>query len=64
MKEHVFILLAHYGDITVVRDVFATFVEAVKAREIMRGKKLNMTFSIGSYQVWETVEQAQKEERL
>jgi hypothetical protein len=64
MEKHVFILLARCDDITVVRGVFATFVEAVKAREIMRGKKLNMTYSVGTYQVWETVEQAQKEERL
>ena len=64
MKEHVFILLAHCGDITVVRGVFTTFNEAAKARVIMGEKKLNMTYSIGTYQVWETVEQAQAEERL
>jgi hypothetical protein len=64
MKDHVFILLAHYDEITVVRAVFKTFDEAVKARKIMEAKKLNMNYSIGTYQVWETVEQAQAEDRL
>lgn len=64
MKDHIFILLAHYDTAQFVRGVFATFNEAVKAREIMEAKKLNMTYSISPYQVWETVEQAQAEDRL
>lgn len=64
MEKHVHILIAHYDTAQFVRGVFATFNEAVKAREIMEAKKLNMIYSIGTYQVWESVEQAQKEERL
>lgn len=64
MKDHIFILIAHYDVAQYVRGVFATFNEAVKAREIMEAKKLNMTYSISPYQVWETVEQAQAEDRL
>lgn len=64
MKDHVHILIAHYDTAQFVRGVFATFDEAVKARHIMEAKKLNMTYSISPYQVWESVEQAQAEDRL